>query len=284
MKTIALFAALLFSQLAFSQNFISENKLWHVKHESWGSVNTQIFKIEGDTVINSFIYNKLWYSWDSTMTNKYLNGFIREESNIVYYRNYYSSKEGILYDFNLDVGDTTYIKNEFCEDMQVIINDIDTVEYLGISRKRWICEGWSEEYWVEGIGSLYGLVYSFAAQCITDNWFDLLCFHENDTLYYLKLYEDECYQTNVGIKDESDGDLLIFRPNPVIQGQSFVLQYDKGIEEVEIYNSAGVMVKQFTVDHQQSLFISSVQLTGGLYFIRARTTENKVLSEKIIIR
>jgi len=58
MKSVVLFTALMLSQLAFSQNFISENKLWHVREEFWGLIDTQIFKIEGDTLINSLNYKK----------------------------------------------------------------------------------------------------------------------------------------------------------------------------------------------------------------------------------
>jgi len=168
--------------------------------------------------------------------------------------------------------------------LQVVVNSIDIVEYFGISRRRWSFTGFWNEYWVEGIGSLYGPIFSFAPECITDDWWDLLCFHENDTIFYIKPYEDECYQPNVGIDEEIDQSHLMIIPNPVVQGQSFVLQCDKGIEEVEIYNSAGVVVKHFPVDHQQSLLFSSVQFTAGLYFTRIGTSENQVLGRKMLIR
>lgn len=284
MKSTVLFAAILLSQLAFSQNFISENKLWHVKGESWGTIYTEIFKIEGDTTINSVNYQKLWYIWDSTMNNFSLNGFLREESNVVYYlRNNYDS-EGVLYDFNLETGDTTIIINEYCDDVQVIVTGTDTVEYFGIPRKRWMLDGWTDDYWIEGIGSNYGLIYSELFYCTADIYFELLCFHENDTLFYIKPYEDECYQSNVGIDEKSGESHVMIMPNPVIQGQSFVVQCNSGICKMEILSSSGVLVKQITADLEKSLSISSRGLMPGLYLVRMKTAEGQVLSRKIIIR
>jgi hypothetical protein len=287
MKSIALYTALLISQLAFGQNFILENKSWHVRNEFWGDIFTWIYKIEGETVINSITYKNLWATFDTNFSNVWIEGYIREESDVVYYRSIYNVEEGILYDFNLEAGDTTYITNEYCEGQMVVITDVDTIEFYGIERKRWTLSSWwggGEDYWLEGIGSTCGPVHSLFSECIFDVWFDLLCFHENDTLFYILPGEDECFQTNVGLSEAVDVGHVLIKPNPVIKGQSFVLQCDKSIEEVEIYNSAGVMVKHFPVEHQQSLLISSIQLSGGLYLMRIKTTENQVLSGKIIIR
>jgi hypothetical protein len=287
MKSVVLFAALLFSQLAFSQNFISENKVWHVRDQFWGDVCTWIYKIEGDTVINSVAYKKLWSTSDSTMANLWLDGFIREESDVVYYKRIYYDAEGILYDFNLEAGDTTYIINEYCDEQMVVITDIDTIEYYGVERKRWTLTSWwggGEDYWLEGIGSICGPVHTLFSDCIFDVWFELLCFHENDTLFYILPGEDECFQTSIGIGENAVECHIIIKPNPVIHGQFFVLQCDKEIDKVEIYNSAGVIAGHYLPGLQKSMRISTEPLKAGLYLIKIKTKENQIVSRKIIIR
>jgi hypothetical protein len=285
MKTIALFIALFITQFAFSQGFVTENKTWHVKVADWYYINTEIFKTEGDTIINDMTYKKLWFSFnDSAMINKDLRGFLREESGIVYYRDYYSTEDKVLYNFNLETGDTAYIFNYYCGEQMVVITGMDMVDYYGTPRKRWALEGWSGEFWIEGIGSTNGLLYSMLYECTADIYKELICCHENDTLIYMKEYEDECYQTNVGIDEGIDGVNVIIKPNPVRQGQSFVVQCDKVIDEVEILNSAGILVEYLSLNAQQTFTISSGQLMPGLYLIRIKTAESQALSKKIIIR
>lgn len=284
MKSITLLTALFLSQLAFSQGFVSENKRWHVKDEFWYDTNTEIFKTEGDTIINAMTYKKLWSSFnDSTMINAGLRGLLREETGIVYYRDLYYNLDKVLYNFNLEAGDTANTYNDFCGDWMAIIMDVDTVDYYGIPRKRWTLEGWSGEYWIEGIGSTNGLLYSMLYECSADIYKELICCHENDELIYMKEYEDECYQTNVGIDEGVDGGNLSVKPNPAVQGQSFVIQCDKGIVEVGVYNSAGVLVKHLYCDYQKTFSFSSGQLMPGLYLIRIRTAEGQLFSKKLLI-
>jgi hypothetical protein len=284
MKNVVLFIALIITQFAFSQGFVTENKTWHVRDNSWWDISTEIFKTEGDTIINALTYKKLWSSFnDSAMINAGLRGFLREESGIVYFRDSYFNENKVLYNFNLEAGDTATIYNAFCGDWMVFIMDVDTVEYYGVQRKRWTLEGWSGEYWIEGIGSTNGLLYSMLYECTADIYKELICCHENDSLIFMKQYEDECYQTNVGIGEVADESHVIINPNPVIQGQTFVIQCNKEIVKVDVYNCAGVLVKQLFSDHLKTLSISSGQLMPGFYLIRIRTTEGLVFTKKLVI-
>ena len=283
MKKFTFFICLLIGQIGFSQNFVAENKLWHVKDFSWDIVNTEIYKIEGDTVINSMNYKKLWFSYDSAMNEIWLDRFIREQSGVVYLLNY-NDDEGVLYDFNLDAGDTAYIVSDFCGEIQIIVTETDTVEYFGVPRKRWILDGWTGDYWIEGIGSNYGLFYTKMYECVADILKELTCFHENDTLYFMKEGELECFQTNVGIDEGIDGGDLIIKPNPIIQGQSFVIQCDRPMKIIEIYNSSGSLVKNINAFKDKNLTISNNELNPGLYILRITMSDNSLVSRKIIVR
>ena len=284
MKTIALFVLLFLSQLAFNQGFVTDNKTWHVRDDSWWDINTEIFKLDGDTIINEITYMKLWESWnDSAMVDMYLDGFLREDSGIIYILDNYLTEDKILYNFNLEPGDTATVYSEFCGDRTVVISGVDSIYYFGIPRKRLIMNSWYEEYWIEGIGSPNGLLYSGLYECVSDVYKSLICCHENDTLIFMKEYEYLCYQDDVGIGEEVNESHVIIHPNPVVQGQSFVIQCDKEIVEVEVYYIAGVLVKHLFSDQQKTLSISSEQFMPGFYLIRIKTTEGQVFSRKLII-
>ncbi len=284
MKKLALLICLVTSQISFGQGFLSEDKLWHVKDYSWDWIFTEVFKIEGDTVINSLAYKNLWITTDSAMNDFLLNGFVREESGVVFYLKRFYDEEGVLYDFNLEKGDTASVLSEFCDEIRIVIQETDTVEYFGVPRKRWILDGWADDYWIEGIGSNYGLVYTKLYECTADIMKELTCFHENDTLYYIKEGEVECFQTNVGIDDNPDQNALIIRPNPVTGGQSFTMQCEDGINEVGIFNIYGKKVNCLMFDSKQEVTIPTNYLTPGLYLIKIITDKDHLFSGKIIIR
>ena len=86
---------------------------------------------------------------------------------------------------------------------------VEAVDYFGISRKRWLLgeDGYVQESWVEGIGSLYGPLYTKFEYCIVCPFWELLCYHYNDTLNYIMNGQTDCYQNTVGI-DEKIGDLI----------------------------------------------------------------------------
>jgi hypothetical protein len=266
MKKLALIICLLVTQVALSQGFLSEDKLWHVRNTAWGTIYTEIFKIEGDTVINSLTYKKLWSTSDSTLEVFSNHAYLREVENVVYYRSDFTSGEGVIYDFNLEAGDTTYVTNAFCQNIQAIVTAVDTVEYFGVPRKTWTLESdWIGDTWVDGIGGLSGLIYSF--ECITDNMFELICFHKNDTLYFMKEGEVECFQTNVGLDEPDENLKAIISPNPVLSGQQFGIQCDGVIEKVEIRNLAGLIITDFDQINQNEYKISTTAIHPGFYII-----------------
>ena len=69
--------------------------------QPWGSTySTDYFQFEEDTIINGFVYKKVWISEDETYQNwNFYSAFIREENNKVYYKHMFG-EEGLIYDFN----------------------------------------------------------------------------------------------------------------------------------------------------------------------------------------
>ncbi|OQX78253.1 MAG: hypothetical protein B6D64_07145 [Bacteroidetes bacterium 4484_276] len=285
-RTIFTVFAVLMNLSIFGQNFISPDKQWNVRLSGWSGVTTEIFKIEGDSIVDSISYNKIWISYDSLATMIF-QGLLREESGIVYYIPPDLS-EGILYDFNLEVGDTAKVKNKFCgdEEIPITVINIDTVEYFGISRKRWQLDsyGWPEEFWIEGIGSLNGPLYTKYWYCIVCPVWELLCFHNNDTLEYIMPYETDCYQNTVGIEEITGEENVLIRPNPVKKGNSIEIEINFNPVKIDIINSSGNLIRCLTSIQDRLVKIETNELKTGLYLIKVTDRENKIKTLKLIIQ
>ena len=119
---------------------------------------TDIYKIEGDTLVDGVFYKMMYTTRNENLTGWNLWGFIREtEDGQVLSRQDASSYEQILYDFSLEVGDTIIMNgNGFYPDRMFVV---ETNEILigGEPRKQIVLEyPWGDqEVWIEGIGSLY---------------------------------------------------------------------------------------------------------------------------------
>jgi hypothetical protein len=269
------------------QNFISEDKQWSVRFTGgWPvSLTTEIFIIDGDSAVNSIIYNKVWVSFDSLDTWQY-QGLLREDANVVYYIPPNGGDEGILYDFNLEVGDTAYVTNIFCSDIPIYVLDVDTVEYFGTSRKRWTFggDGYAEEAWLEGIGSLYGPLYTKYEYCIICPVWELLCYHNDGVLEYIMDGQTDCYQTTVGINELKEDIGFDIYPNPVSRGDIIYLEMKSVPGNIMIYNSAGLLIRNFNPVSGKEIVIETNDLQPGLYLIAITNSDNRLLTGKIIVQ
>jgi len=268
----------------FGQDFISSDKQWNVRLTGWAGVfSTEIYVIDGDSVINSLIYNKIWASFDSLSTWQY-QGLIREDSNIVYYIPP-NGNEGILYDFNLEIGDTAYVTNVFCSDIPIYVIDIDTVEYNGISRKRWLLgeDGYVQESWVEGIGSLYGPLHTKFEYCIVCPFWELLCYHNNDTLEYIMYGQTDCYQNTVGLDENFRESDFSINPNPVKIGSIINIETNSVPNSISIFNSSGLLIKRLSQFRDKIIRIETNDFKPGMYFITIKTNGDRINTQKIMI-
>ena len=276
--------AILMNLSVFGQNFISFDKQWNVRQTGWGgSFSTEIYIIDGDTAINSINYNKIWASFDSLSTWQY-QGLLREDSNIVYYIPP-NGVEGVLYDFNLEVGDTAYINNVFCSDIPIYIIDIDTVNYFGITRKRWLLggDGYAQEFWIEGIGSQHGPLHTKFMSCIVCPVWELLCYHDNNTLEYIMYGQTDCFQKTIGIEEITGKNKILIMPNPVKKGASIEIKMDFIPANIDILNSSGNLVQRLTSIQNETIKIETNDLETGIYLLKVTNQENKIKTLKIII-
>lgn len=251
--------------------FITENKQWNVVIFAFGAFGvtylTEIFHLQSAVFINGELYREIGYSTDS-LANSTLQGYVREWSDQVYIK-FPDSPEALLYDFSLNAGDTAQVASipSNGEIFEVIIESVDTIEYEGMNRRRLKLQTNNmEEYWIAGIGSTCGPLYTLVHEFwICPEW-SLVCAHENDTLIYIKDGETECYQVSVGLSELEDEKTQVL-PNPVVSGQNIQLKSDKLIRKIQIFNAHGVLVKSIQDFSNQQTDICTIGMQEGLYLM-----------------
>jgi hypothetical protein len=243
------------------------------------------YKLEGDTNIGGHLFKKL-YSGDSTWTNWYLNGALRDSGQKVIYNNFYG--EYLLYDFGANVGDTID-SISFCLENYLIVDSIDTVMIAGQPRRRLIfdfsasCSYVSE--WVEGIGSNHGLVNNLDVHgwFVFDYWEFLVCYWEDGTLRWMNPDYNTCYYFTLGMDELPPSSPARIYPNPV---------HDKAIIEIAgrikrwrwtLYNSLGQIVSQEENIDKNSYLFERGELTDGIYFYQAHSDGVLISSGKLCI-
>ena len=295
-KSILLVSLILITSLtAISQGIVSEDNQWNVLVNEYisGDIDTEILNIEGDTVINGHVYKMIWGTYYAS-SQQFFGGYLREDLNKVYYIPD-EGNEGTLYDFNLEVGDTCSIITIFYHDQEfnVYITDIDTVEYFGIQRKRWslIDDYGNEDHWIAGIGSSYGPIHTMMQRGNPPylSW-DLLCFHHNDTLLFIKEGFSECYISHVGIEESYNNmyGIVIF-PNPV-RDKFEVRSGEFGIELIEVYDLTGKKLIEKHIPTRpaggpagnDNIEVDVSGIEPGMYVCKIMV-EGMFLSKKIII-
>lgn len=116
---------------------------------------------------------------------------VRENNKVIYYYNLTDLSEKVLYDFNMNIGDT--INLEFQPDFVLTVQDIDSVLIGSKFHKRFVIVepdefGGHELYSkglsiIEGIGSDQGVFYHYNYLHISGGEYHFDCFTKNDTSY-----------------------------------------------------------------------------------------------------
>lgn len=198
-KTVIItFVCVLNVVVVFAENIsrfpIKPTSEWRVNYEIMDYSTTytegdEIYRyfINNDTLINSIQYYKLYKSgiayYDSPFIfNDVYVGAIRDEDNKFFFIEKNKNTADLLYDFDLNTGDTIYSVIE--KDMVV-----STIEILADGRKKinfmktdflhGKCINQSNTYLVEGVGSMGGLFYESPCNHVGFREHYLVCYSEN---------------------------------------------------------------------------------------------------------
>lgn len=238
------------------------------------------YNIKGDTMINSINYNKLYQTWDSSLTNLAYYGSLREDSfKRVYYVSVNDTNEFLLYDFSKNVGDTIW-------GFDIVFN-IDSVLLMNNQyRKRFIMSNGEEV--IEGIGNkTRDLLYQYSEVLP-----QLLCFKQNDTL--LVMNDTDCYIYYVGVweMEENLAGNINYRlfPNPA-NYQAINLEYELDLSEeieISIFDNFGKIVKEInnipSGFGKHTVVIDISGLPSGLYLCRLKSGNRHAVAKFSVVK
>ncbi len=229
--TISLFLTLLAASGQPNYTFPLNNANWHeVTEFPTGSfpnfglgMATFQYQYDGIKVIGDLTYGQL-FSTESPMfvpgsTGNVLQGYVREENDVVMLLRFGQSREDTLYNFNLQPGDTaTFIKWCCGNNFPMIVNTVDSLLINNEYRRRILFDtvGAFElelaEVWIEGIGSIHGPLFPAITRLFSTNVPDgsyLSCFSQNNQLVYHSEKYVTCYNSTSKGDANCDGDINV---------------------------------------------------------------------------
>lgn len=252
--------------------------------------------LNGDTTIDSkeysLIYGYVSPSEEIDTLNASLMGGLREDSlkNIYflpilpdlscqcYKCNIWTVPiEIVLYQFDVGVGDTAFIGPM---ESPWIISSIDSI-LIGSNYRKKYNFSYYERYWIEGIGSSYGL---FGPMCDDpfEGYVELLCY-EDVTTYYSK-YGYCMLWYYVSVPDIKEDDLFTVYSNPEYNRLYFKLNPSLVCTKIHLYNSSGNMLKSMNCRPGQNDYVMNFnKLTSGLYIAVLLDNGQVVDRKKVII-
>ncbi len=249
-----------------------------------------------DTIINSKMYVKIMASpvivsgsnpcFYAFFPYGYV-GALRDDSiaNKVFFIFPNQNTDSLLFDYNLNIGDTIkgILRTEY--PTTAFVGSIDTVIISNQYHKRWnISQNFACPFYIiEGIGSQLGLIES--SGCGAGVGSNLVCVKDSSTTIFIADSSSTNCQLINSIKTlKSEIERIKIIPNPA-QSQ-ITLEFDLTeipIASIEIKNSLGQTVK--TINNmafsKNEIKIDINEFPKGLYFVQLRG-ENKIWSTKFV--
>ena len=263
------------------------------------------YAVFGDTIINSTLYTKIYKMYDSTILHPNSTYFaaIRENGNRQIYCLLPGFSESILYDFNLNTGDTIFYNiggglynNEvdfWDENHYKIVSEKDSMLLLNNQyRKRWSLEGnLGYQTWIEGIGSInwYGLFNPLiTAMVLNGDGYQFACFKENDIVLYLNnMFCDQCFcQLYTGLEEQNikNEESITLFPNPSSDKVTIrINETCNSIYKLDIFDLAGKKQIGKTISFNIEIEIEIEDLKDGIYLIKIYSLDKELLGIKKLV-
>ncbi|MDD4747373.1 MAG: T9SS type A sorting domain-containing protein [Salinivirgaceae bacterium] len=298
LMVITMFVSLLSMHKTSAQtyfNFPTSNAVWNSEGDNMFSNQKWYFRyaIYGDTVIESQLYHKIYNVFQDTVGNENSEyvAAIRENNNRQVLCKLPNYPEVVLYDFNLEVGDSIHYPLSYgmCyngfgvsegEEHTLRVIDIDSVLINNEYRKRWFLSGGSSQTWVEGIGSmewngLFNPLVSMFALCGDSYHFS--CFKHNEVvLFQDNNYCDCCFSfgySGVNSSLEAVSDALEIFPNPSKDNLHIHIDQPTGdCYSVSIYSILGEQLYSQDMEHGFDMVVDVSAFESGVYLVRVVNT------------
>jgi len=296
----------LFPQSSFSQvnSYFQNNPVWlvHGSHVFSGPSCLQYddynYYTNGDTILNSLVYKKIFmkgqttFSWmtsppappSCSIPYYYIfsapSYYMRSAGKRMFFKQPSDTSEYLLYNFNLQVGDTIPMSH-YNNNPNLTISAIDSISTPYGYRKRFMLksQGLNAQYLIEGIGTSYGLMEGY--QQGSDGGTDLVCFSLNNISCYPATGSD-C-NLAVGIDTPERKVSVSVFPNPMNQYVTFQFGVDIVDAELNIYNVYGKNIRSIRNVSGKQLILERKDLNSGVYFYELKQDGRKLTTGKLVV-
>jgi hypothetical protein len=199
---------------------------------------------------------------------------IREDTSTrkVYYYDYQSQTDGLLYDFNLVAGDTLFTGYTGSTPW-LIVDSVSTVTLLnGEIRKIFYFP--NGIYYIESVGGWQGLQF-YLLQGL-GFWDEPVCMKENGVMIWGM--SSQCYGF-VGLEEMAQQQNAMVSPNPT-SGLFTINWKDQTPLRVKVYNSQSQKVIDEDVGPTRQIDIRT--WPSGMYYYQLETSAGKITAGKLI--
>ncbi len=295
-----------YEYIAFPDSGAIWSEVYYYPEPNWPdtvikSLSYERFTLSGeDTVINELIYKKLYLFYDTIFnkTNAICIGGIREdEKKKVYFTGdsaihafkpcYVQTEMGnelLLFDFSLTIGDTLKLGNLSLWDGFIMVSSIDTVQIGNSLRKRFHFGDYFWVKWIEGIGSLKGLLFTSGDLPINGLNNDLICFKLNNEILYFNNDYDDCIPLIDGIEiRNSDNSTIKLFPNPAKDNIKFSFG-EQLVSEIQIYDCNGRLYENYKIKQQSTFVLLTEKYQPGIYFYKATDKDGCLYTGKFVVQ
>jgi len=204
--------------------------------------------------------------------------------------------EGLIYKFDVVQGDIFTIHNTcfwIGNEFEVEVLEIDSIfvdeinQYLKrIKLTDPNMPNSGEEYWLEGVGSLAGILWcGNDINPLTGAEYNSLCLWQNASLMYSNPDFNDCYYTTVSISESSEENSVIsVYPSP-LTSLSYVSLNSKEIKNgmLEIRDILGNLIKRTPIIPNNKILLGREQFKSGIYIIALFDGGKLITRKKFLI-
>ena len=279
MKIVTSIIIFLILGLTYSQPYLpmlDGDNIWGVRYfDIYGPTISYEFRLGEDVIINNKTYKRVYTNGVATGCS------LREEDGVLYKINS-SNVETIQLDFTLNVGDVFMRSPYPClpggggehtvlsASTQFIANENRRVLEINY----WVYR----EYWIEGIGSTNGGIYSGDYEIEAASL--LQCFyHDGETYYFNNAIDCNIVLSNADFSLEE----IVLHPNPVTNISILQLPAEAPIDYIKIYDLSGKLVNEESVNGDY-FTISAMDYPSGLYFYSVFSYQRLMQTQRFIVK
>ncbi len=282
MKRLITLSVIFFLSFAMNAQYhplINEDNTWRGVTYGWGAFDFYLH-CEGDSIVESVTYKKV-YTAQTLDGDQYNIGLIREHLTDEKVYVWTGLGEHLLYDFSAEQGDVVMAWGVGYE-QEITITSTETIMVNGTERKKLnFQDSWGPAYWIEGIGSNYGIMDAVLGQ-VADYSPVLTCFYEGGALVWDNAESTvECAGT-LGLNEELNTRLTVW-PNPADDVLNISIgNASTGTYQLKIVSSTGQQVRSEHVNLNGTKQIQLTDITSGLYLVTLHLDNTLVTSIRVV--